>query len=81
MTQTQEWLDQVQENILFPEQRIVDPHHHLWRNEENPYLLNELWADTGSGHKVEKTVFVECTSDYFETGLRRPGGPLNLYHK
>ncbi len=31
-------------------------------------MLEQLWADTGSGHNVEKTVFVECTSDYLETG-------------
>ncbi|TNE58196.1 MAG: amidohydrolase [Alphaproteobacteria bacterium] len=66
------WLDQVQEVIIDPERRIIDPHHHLWRNRERPYLLDELWADTGTGHKVEKTVFIECGSEY------RAAGPEHL---
>ena len=32
------------------------------------YLLDELLADTGSGHRVESTVFVECGSFYREDG-------------
>ena len=62
------WLDQVHEEILEPERPIVDPHHHLWRHDEAPYLLDELWRDTGSGHNVTQTVFVECGSEYFKDG-------------
>ncbi len=59
------WLAQVQEEILEPERPIVDPHHHLWHARGLPaYLLDDLWADTGSGHHVEKTVFVECRAEY-----------------
>ncbi len=32
------------------------------------YLLDELLADTGSGHKVVATVFVECRAMWRETG-------------
>ncbi|MEZ5557850.1 MAG: amidohydrolase family protein [Pseudomonadales bacterium] len=63
-----EWLQQVQEPILDPERRIVDPHHHLWHRPGNDYLLDDLLADTGSGHKVELTVFVECGASYRDTG-------------
>jgi L-fuconolactonase len=58
------------ETILDPERPIVDPHHHLWRafGPMGDYLLDDLWADTGSGHKVEKTVFVECQASYRESG-------------
>jgi predicted TIM-barrel fold metal-dependent hydrolase len=65
----QEWLDQVVEDVLEPERRILDPHHHLWRRPNaGSYLLEDLWADTGSGHRIEKTVFVECRASYREHG-------------
>ncbi len=53
------------EEVLEPDLPICDPHHHLWDFPGNPYLLPELLADTrDGGHKVESTVFVECTSFY-----------------
>ena len=71
---TQEWLNQVDEEIVAPEQRIVDPHHHLWpRGGALPYGLPELTADAvAAGHLVERTVFVECRAAY------RPDGPPHL---
>ena len=64
---TPAWLEQVEEEIVDPERRIVDPHHHLWdAPERGSYLLEDLWADTGSGHRIEKTVFVECGASYRE---------------
>ena len=62
------WLDSIQEDIIDPGQRIIDPHHHLWRRPGWDYLLGDLRKDTGSGHKVEKTVFVECGAEYLSTG-------------
>ena len=67
-----EWLAAVSEPILDPERPIVDPHHHLWDWPTSTYLLENLWADTGSGHNVTKTVFVECRSSY------RDDGPAHL---
>lgn len=64
----QQWLDQVQEPIVEPELPICDPHHHLWHRDGSRYLLDELLADTGSGHRVLSTVFVECASMYRATG-------------
>ncbi len=71
-----EWLAQVREDVIDPDQPICDPHHHLWDNADNPYLLPELLADTGSGHNVLSTVFVECLSMYRAEGeeARRPVG-------
>jgi L-fuconolactonase len=70
---SREWLDQVQEEIIDPEREIVDPHHHLWRERRwFPYLLEDLWTDTGSGHNVKKTVYVQCRSSY------RTDGPEHL---
>ncbi len=65
---TQEWIDSVREPIQDPGLPIVDPHHHLWRREGHSYLLEDLWADTGSGHNVVKTVFVECRASYRRDG-------------
>lgn len=64
----QEWLDQVQEEIIEPERPIIDPHHHLWQRPTGLYLLPELWADTGAGHKIEKTVYIQCHSNYRKDG-------------
>jgi predicted TIM-barrel fold metal-dependent hydrolase len=65
----QAWLDLVQEDIIDPDRPIVDPHHHLWRKRgTSEYLLEDLWADTGSGHNILKTVFMECGAEYREDG-------------
>ncbi len=53
-----------QEDTLEPDLPICDPHHHLWDFPNSRYLLPELLADVMSGHKVESTVFVECTAFY-----------------
>ncbi len=63
-----EWLDQVREPILEPERPIIDPHHHLWQRERGSYLLDDLWADTSSGHRIEQTIFIECGAGYREDG-------------
>ncbi|MCX8225128.1 MAG: hypothetical protein OTI35_03570 [Sulfitobacter sp.] len=61
-----DWLSLVQEAIIDPVREIVDPHHHLWRHgtDENPavYEMDALWRDTGSGHNVVQTMFIECRS-------------------
>ena len=67
-----EWLAQIQESIVDPERVIVDPHHHLWGAPRAPYLLENLWRDTNSGHRVTQTVFLECGTNYY------PSGPEHL---
>jgi predicted TIM-barrel fold metal-dependent hydrolase len=62
------WLAQVTEDIIEPERPICDPHHHLWDHPDSRYLLDELLEDTGSGHRVVSTVFVECASMYRKDG-------------
>ena len=56
------WLARHAEPALLPDLPIVDPHHHLWDRPGGRYLLDELLADLGSGHRIEATVFVECKS-------------------
>jgi predicted TIM-barrel fold metal-dependent hydrolase len=64
-----DWLALVTEEIIDPDRRIIDPHHHLWRSRmRGDYLVDNLWGDTGSGHNVVKTVFVECHAEYREGG-------------
>ena len=65
---SEQWLAQVIEEIIDPEREIVDPHHHLWRKRfGKDYLLAELQRDTDLGHKIEKTVFIECHAFYDKT--------------
>ena len=63
-----EWLAQVDEEVIEPELPICDPHHHLWDHPGSRYLLDELLADIGSGHNVVSTVFMECASMYRADG-------------
>ena len=70
---TPEWFAQVVEDIVDPDQRIIDPHHHLWpEGGAFPYGLEDLDVDTGSGHRIDSTVFVECGASY------RADGPDHL---
>jgi L-fuconolactonase len=43
-----------------PGVEIVDAHHHLSDPEGSSYLLDDLLADTSSGHWVTLTVYGEC---------------------
>ena len=67
-----DWLASLREDILDPDQPIIDPHHHLWRARPDPYLLADLAADVATGHDIRATVFIQCGSAY------RPDGPEAL---
>src|SRR6202045_815145 len=76
-----EWLAARREEILEPELPIVDPHHHLVdRANTGRYLLPELLADTGSGHNVTATVYLEWLSMYRAEGpiALRPAGEVEF---
>ncbi|HPA90021.1 MAG TPA: amidohydrolase family protein [Quisquiliibacterium sp.] len=62
------WLAGHTEDVLEPDLPIVDPHHHLWVANGQPYLLPELLADVGSGHDIRATVFAECRAMYRADG-------------
>jgi L-fuconolactonase len=64
------WLAQTIEDALEPDIPICDPHHHFWESRagHDPYLLEDLLRDTGSGHRIVHTVFVECHSRYRQDG-------------
>ena len=76
-----DWLAKRQEDILEPGLPIVDPHHHLVdRANTGRYLLPELLADTGSGHNITATVYLEWLSMYRAEGTvpLRPVGEVEF---
>lgn len=66
------WLARRVELAIEPDLPIIDPHHHLWDVANPRYLLDELLADIGSGHRIEKTVFIETKV------MSRKDGPEEL---
>lgn len=65
---TEEWLSQVVEDVVDPQRRIVDPHHHLWpAGGALPYGPDELLADVSDGHNIVATVYMECGAAYDTT--------------
>jgi predicted TIM-barrel fold metal-dependent hydrolase len=66
------WLSQAREEVILPAQPIIDPHHHLWVENDTPYLLDEFLADLDDGHRVAATVFVQAHYGY------RTHGPAHL---
>ena len=68
-----DWLGLTDEEPLEPDLPICDSHHHLWDNGPGArYLLDELLADTASGHTIVSTVFVDCHAMY------RADGPADM---
>lgn len=67
-----DWLALTVEEALEPDLPICDPHHHLWQAREGQpaprYLLDDLLADTNSGHNIVSTVFIECGAKYRSDG-------------
>jgi L-fuconolactonase len=61
---TPQWLAQVQETALDPDQLVIDPHHHLWDREGQLYLLPEFLQDHASGHRIVASVYVQGRSMY-----------------
>jgi predicted TIM-barrel fold metal-dependent hydrolase len=66
------WLDQVQEDVIEPDLPICDPHHHLWGVRkgaiEPRFLIEELSAETNSGHRIVSTVFIEAKAMFRADG-------------
>src|SRR5579864_4943856 len=75
-----EWLDRRKEPILEPELPIIDPRHHLWQRPGWRYLLDDLLLDTGSGHNIVATVYMEASSMYRDRGPEemRPVGEVEF---
>lgn len=66
-----DWLALHPEEAIDPALPIVDPHHHLWDAPTmQRYVLDDLREDTGAGHDVVATVFIDCMWDYHRDGPR-----------
>ena len=83
MTDQVPWLARTTEEAIEPELSICDPHHHLWDYPESRYLVDELLKDIGGGHRVTKTVFVECLQMYRTDGSQelRPVGETEFVER
>lgn len=60
------WLARNSEQALEPKLPICDPHHHLWDYPGSRYLVHDFLRDLSGGHRVVRTVFVEC-QQFYET--------------
>jgi len=68
MIDREAWLAQTVEEAVEPGLLICDPHHHIWDYPGSRYLIEEFVADIEGGHRVVKTVFVECKQFYHSEG-------------
>lgn len=68
----EDWLALVREDVLAPEQPILDAHHHLWDRPGARYRAEEFRQDVGDGHDVRASIYVQCRTGY------RPDGPVAL---
>ena len=77
-TRLEAWPALTEEDAIEPDMPILDPHHHFWERPDDVYLLDNLLGDTGAGHRVNQTVFVECRSMYRTEGPAemRSGGEV-----
>ncbi|MYC00855.1 MAG: amidohydrolase family protein, partial [Chloroflexi bacterium] len=79
VTNNFDWLATNQEPAFDADQKIIDPHHHLWDGREDGrllrYFLDELLVDTADLN-VRQTVFIECGAMYRAAGdeAMRPVG-------
>ena len=65
------WLKLTTEEVIAPELPICDTHHHLWDHPGDVYMVDKFLEDIRGGHKILKTVYVNCETGYRTEG---PGG-------
>lgn len=76
----EDWLALHYEDIIDPARKIIDPHHHLWDQAGQRYLIEEMAADIASGHNIVATIYLDCRSMYRATGPEafRPVGEVEF---
>ena len=72
------WWAQRKEEILEPPLEIVDPHHHLWDRTGHRYLLDQLLADTASGHNITPTARNVSVGRFSSTAVPAGSGSLTV---
>lgn len=64
----EEWLQRHREEVLEPALPIVDAHHHFYDRPGWRYLADEYEADTGTGHAVRASVYMQALTGYRTKG-------------
>jgi L-fuconolactonase len=64
------WLRLAEEDAIDPDLPICDSHHHLWDGpgERGAYLVDDFLEDASGGHRIVKSIFVECGTMYRKDG-------------
>lgn len=72
----EDWLALRQEEVIAPELRIVDAHHHFYDRVGWTYLANDYLSDAVSGHNVVASVYMQAQTRYRTDGPQalRPVG-------
>ncbi len=62
--------------VLFPDLKICDCHHHFLNSPDFKYSPDDLIRDISRGHNIVSTVYIECKSGYYRNGVEslRPVG-------
>jgi L-fuconolactonase len=60
--------DEAPEEILEPDRRIIDAHHHLIDAPGHRYAIDDYAADCARGHDVRASVYIEVRQKYLEDG-------------
>ncbi len=64
----EQWLQRHHEDALEPGLSIVDAHHHFYDRPGWRYLQDEYRADTGSGHAVRASVYMQALTRHRTSG-------------
>ncbi|WBU53978.1 amidohydrolase [Paracoccus sp. SCSIO 75233] len=64
----EDWLALAREEVLAPDQPILDAHHHLWDRPEGRYIANDFQQDAQDGHDIRASIYVQCRTGYRSDG-------------
>jgi L-fuconolactonase len=64
LTVRADWLALHEEDVLEPELRIVDAHHHFYARPTWTYLADDYLADASTGHNVVASVYMQAQTRY-----------------
>jgi predicted TIM-barrel fold metal-dependent hydrolase len=67
-TEREAWLALTPEDPIDADLAICDAHHHLWDRPNDRYLIDDFLKDVSGGHRIVRTVFIECRAMYRNSG-------------
>jgi len=67
-TEREAWLALTPEDPIDADLAICDAHHHLWDRPNDRYLIDDFLKDVSGGHRIVRTVFIECRATYRNSG-------------